>query len=291
MSIADKLLYLNETKRQLREAINAAFGAGLTEVDPFRSYLDPMWEHYILGTLFGSGEQGAWYDPSDLSTLFQDAAGTIPVTEDGDPVGLILDKSGNGNHASQAASSARPTYNTNGISHWLYFDGVDDGLATASVDMTSKSKISVHVGIQKIGISRGIMVEQGTSSAFQGWILNTPDSGNTLYSFVTYGIPAGNLSVAGTNNPAHNSPVITGYAELGVLGTVLRVGGEVVSAAAGPAAATTFQNTPIRIGRRGSTNLFHGNLYGMVIRSALPEDPENIPLESYLAAKSGVSLP
>lgn len=43
--------------------------------------------------LFANGEQGAWYDPSDLSTLFQDAAGTTPVTADGDPVGLLLDKS------------------------------------------------------------------------------------------------------------------------------------------------------------------------------------------------------
>lgn len=43
--------------------------------------------------LFANGEQGAWYDPSDLSTLFKDAAGTIPVTASGDPVGLMLDKS------------------------------------------------------------------------------------------------------------------------------------------------------------------------------------------------------
>lgn len=41
--------------------------------------------------LFDGGAQGAWFDPSDLSTLLQDAAGTIPVTADGDQVGLILD--------------------------------------------------------------------------------------------------------------------------------------------------------------------------------------------------------
>ena len=44
-------------------------------------------------SLFASGEQGAWYDPSDLSTMFQDAEGTTPVTAVGQPVGLILDKS------------------------------------------------------------------------------------------------------------------------------------------------------------------------------------------------------
>ena len=66
----------------------------------------------LLGTriaeLFANGEQGVWYDPSDLSTLFQDAAGTAPVTGVEQPVGLMLDKSGRGNHASQATTTARP---------------------------------------------------------------------------------------------------------------------------------------------------------------------------------------
>ncbi|MFA5899403.1 MAG: hypothetical protein WC829_09865 [Hyphomicrobium sp.] len=44
-------------------------------------------------SLFGNGEVGAWYDPSDLATLFQNSAGTTPVTAVEQPVGLILDKS------------------------------------------------------------------------------------------------------------------------------------------------------------------------------------------------------
>ena len=51
------------------------------------------------GDLFLNGEQGLWYDPSDLDTMFQDSAGTIPVTAPGQPVGKILDKSGNNNHS------------------------------------------------------------------------------------------------------------------------------------------------------------------------------------------------
>ncbi len=43
-------------------------------------------------SLFAAGEQGAWYDPSDNSTMFQDAAGTTPVTAVEQAVGLILDK-------------------------------------------------------------------------------------------------------------------------------------------------------------------------------------------------------
>jgi hypothetical protein len=58
--------------------------------------------------LFASGEQGAWYDPSDMSTLFQDSAGTTPVTAVEQPVGRMLDKSGRGNHATQATAINRP---------------------------------------------------------------------------------------------------------------------------------------------------------------------------------------
>jgi hypothetical protein len=59
-------------------------------------------------SLFSSGEQGAWYDPSDFSTMFQDSAGSTPVTAVEQPVGLIRDKSGRNNHASQATSTSRP---------------------------------------------------------------------------------------------------------------------------------------------------------------------------------------
>ena len=54
-------------------------------------------------------DNGAWFDPSDLSTLFQDAAGTIPVTAVEQPVGKMLDKSGNGYHATQSITASRPT--------------------------------------------------------------------------------------------------------------------------------------------------------------------------------------
>jgi hypothetical protein len=43
--------------------------------------------------LFANNEPGVWYDPSDLATLFQDTAGTTPVTTPGQTVALMLDKS------------------------------------------------------------------------------------------------------------------------------------------------------------------------------------------------------
>lgn len=47
----------------------------------------------VIRDIFSNDEKGFFYDPNDLSTMYQDAAGTNPVTAVGQPVGLILDKS------------------------------------------------------------------------------------------------------------------------------------------------------------------------------------------------------
>lgn len=74
-------------------------------------------------TLFADGGEGAWYDPTDKTTLFQDGAGTTPVTADGDTVGMMQDKSGNGNHLMQSDSALQPVFrDVNGV-RWLDFGG------------------------------------------------------------------------------------------------------------------------------------------------------------------------
>ena len=48
---------------------------------------------FIPSELFRNGLiDGAWFDPSDMTTLYQDEAGTTPVTAVEQPVGLMLDK-------------------------------------------------------------------------------------------------------------------------------------------------------------------------------------------------------
>ena len=64
----------------------------------------------VMKKPFANGDQGFFYDPSDLSTMFQDAAGTVPVTAAGQPIGLIRDKSGRNNHARQTSSSRSPIF-------------------------------------------------------------------------------------------------------------------------------------------------------------------------------------
>ena len=93
----------------------------LTLVDQLRS---------LIRQLFSAGEQGAFYIPrpivNGVQSLFQDAAGTVPVTADGDPVGLMLDQSPNSNNAPQSVSAAKSTYRAS--PDRLSLDKVDDAL-------------------------------------------------------------------------------------------------------------------------------------------------------------------
>lgn len=84
-------------------------------------------------SLFTSSEKGFWIDPSDIDTLFQDAAGTIPVTTVGQQVGRILDKSGNGNHWVIDIDISRPTWLQDGDNYYLNFDGVNDYMVNSGL--------------------------------------------------------------------------------------------------------------------------------------------------------------
>jgi hypothetical protein len=102
-------------------------------------------------SLFSAGEQGAWYDPSDFSTMFQDSAGTTPVTAVEQPVGRILDKSGRGNHASQATSASRPVLSAR----------VNQLLATATLSTQSVTTLAATYTLAFSGA--GMITASGTN--------------------------------------------------------------------------------------------------------------------------------
>ena len=111
--------------------------------------------------LFLQGEEGAFY-LMRRELLFQDAAGTTPVTAGGDPAGRALDQSGNNQTAIQTISAQRPTYNA--APDRLSLDKVDDELVItvpaggwdgtmvlATDDGTASYGISIPAGAYELG--------------------------------------------------------------------------------------------------------------------------------------------
>lgn len=143
---------------------------GVAVSEPTVGFVAPNGALYMAGLavawdpseLFATSVPGAWYDPSDLSTMSQDDAGTTPVTAAGQAVGRMLDKSGNGNHVTQATPTARPILRQDAGGKWyLEFDGVDDWLRfsfTSNQPVTRFTGMHIPSAVQDSQVLGGAFV-------------------------------------------------------------------------------------------------------------------------------------
>ena len=100
-------------------------------------------------SLFAGGAEGLLLEAFDIDTLFQLSGGTTPVTVATNPIGYMGDKSGNGDHATQATAARRLTYQT--------------GPARATVDKVD-DRLSVTVPAGGFTGTMVLATDQGTAS-------------------------------------------------------------------------------------------------------------------------------
>lgn len=218
-------------------------------------------------SLFASGEQGAWYDPSDLSTMFQDTAGTTPVTATGQTVARINDKSGRGNHATQATAASRPIYQVDGNGKaYLLFDGTDDFLLTGTIT-PGTDKAQVFAGVRKLSDAAGGMLAElsafaTTAGSFR---MEAPSGAFANYGFASRG-SAGAFTTA-TTYTAPITNVVTGLGDISADSCLLRVNGAQVGSSTADQGTGNYSANPIYIGRRAGTSLpYNGRIYQMIVR-------------------------
>lgn len=250
----------------------------------------------VMKKLFANGEQGFWYDPSDMGTMFQDAAGTVPVTAVGQPVGLWLDKSGRNNHAYQTTSASRPILRKNAVTgaNYLEFDGTDDFLQTNNINFTGTDKVSLFAGVRKLSDAvLGMLLEfSQTIAANTGafYITAPHTAGNPTYRLAS----KGSLEVNTTTNPLYAAPVssVIGVAlNIGGDSAIMRVNGSQAAQSSADQGTGNFGNYPLYIGRRGGTLYpFNGHIYGLVGVGKLVSDSETTIIEKELAKRTGVTL-
>ena len=92
----------------------------------------------------------AWYDFSDLSTMWQNSAMTTAVASSTDPIRVIEDKSANGFDLDSGSDAARPTYTESGGLRFADFDGSNDYLGqTTSTVFQNSTTTSVFIALEK----------------------------------------------------------------------------------------------------------------------------------------------
>lgn len=273
---------------------------------PLRGSTPELYHGKYVAGMFGAGEQGAWYDPSDLSTMYKDAAGTIPVTAVGQPVGKILDKSGRGNHATQSTTASRPTLQIDTAgNYFLSFDGVDDSLVTGNINFSATDKMTVFSAdvSQWDNATRGIVGLTNSVYSIGGtfW-LTSFDTAYSAYSVAYLRGGLNGLRGAGSYGPDQRTlglRRLVRSVKYDLSKTTLaeeisvRLNGvsQAVNSLLDPSAGNgNFGNWPLYIGRTGSSYPFSGRLYGLIVRGAQTDDAHLTHAEKYLAYKSGVSL-
>jgi len=178
-------------------------------------------------------------------------------------------------------------YDTVGFKPYLKFDGVDDALATASIDFTATDKMTVVAGVRKLSdAATAVCAELSASAAVNVGVfaLFAPRVTSGAFSYSSGGttvIENTSAAIAGAV-----TKVLTAYSSISAQVSVLRVSG-VQTVVATPQGTGNYGNYPLYIGSRGGTTLpFNGHLYSLIIRGAQSTDAQIVSAENYVNGKT-----
>ncbi len=238
--------------------------------------------------LFAAGEPGDWIYPRDLSKMWQDVAGTTPVTADGQSVQRIDGQRG---LISLRNATNPPIYKTSGGRHFLQWDGVNDSLASAAaLDLTGVSAVTVCAKVTKRNTDDfhclmefgpdasstpntfGLWAPWGTVNNY-GFLCRGP-SVNNVYQPATYAAPTTNVltglfDITGASLATTIIPRVDGVVEQeNPTGT--------------GAAGTAFSSQTVNVGARaGGTFAADMDLSFLLIRGAMTTGADLTRLEAF----------
>lgn len=243
--------------------------------------------------LFAAGEQGVWYDPSDWSTLYQDSAGTLPVTAVGQPVGLMLDKSGRGNHltltGSVLARDASGQYS-------LYMAGAGSGV-TPTLNLSAYSEATLWIGYDVdttaamciAEFSGAVSANNGAFSLFQG-IGKDGLAAPTKTQFTLRSVALVRSDEASIQPGTKLSAVLSVNTSTASAASQLRArlnGSEVAGAlAGGPVTVAPLGDYLFYVGARAASNLrLSGHIYSIMMVAGAVSDSVRISGDTYTCNK------
>lgn len=242
--------------------------------------------------IFRSATQGFWYDPSDFSTMFQDSAGTTPVTAAGQPVGKILDKSPFENHLTQATGAFRPTLEQDALGYYyLAFDGTQ--FLSATIDFSATDTMTLAATYNPTIAGECSLMSLGTVTSQAGAF----DLGVLMGGILLY--RSGDSAFGARGTASLEASVATVSATLNLAGdshatenpTLRFAGGQfdLTDYVAGDTGGGNFGNYTFKLG--GGLAAFDGRCYGAMAFDIVLTSTQIETVEAYLNSKSGLIAP
>ena len=228
----------------------------------------------LVATL-GTGAAQLIAHPLEYGSMFQDRAGTVPVTESGQLVGHCLDAGPGGYHAEAISDAARGIFRDVDGFRYIEYNGVNTGYQTPVLPAPGVDKAQVFAGVRcETDTNRGWIAEISIdASALIGaiWLTSPRDSGVANAEFLSCGTINSTSKSARTAAPSNF--VFTGLGDISGDLATLRIDGTQV------AQDTTDQGTGnynpsgnhrLYYGARNGTSLFfegrHYATLGPIVR-------------------------
>jgi hypothetical protein len=182
------------------------------------------------------------------------------------------------------------TYDSVGFPYYIKTDGVDDFLATPSVNFTGTNKMTGFASVRK----------NNTASAIACVYELTADSGSTngsfgmfapnttsLYDVRSRGTAYQATATTSTSYAAPITNVVSEIADIAAPVVTLRVNGSQLSTNTGSQGTGNYSNAVLYLFRRnGSQYAINGRAYGIIIRGASSTSTEISNTETWLNTKT-----
>lgn len=244
------------------------------------------------------------FSPTDYSglVLWLKADAGLSLA-DGAPVVTWSDQSGRANHATQATSGNRPIFRTTGIGSLpaVDFDGADDCLATAAIDLSDRNGATLYIVAKPDTVAAdAVLVEtSATFASNTGAIVAMLDI-STAGCWVVGGnnTAAGAYELWGAIPTAATAVLVTGRYDLSGLRHVPNgaVNGDPLGAylnnPKGTSVRSNLGNFVVNIGSRngGASLPFDGKIGEILLYQRRHTPDERIAVEAYLAARWGLTV-
>lgn len=281
-------------KQQYQYNLTGTYADGVMSLSAAEAAAVSNWENVFFeavasswtpAKLFENGRDGFYYDFQDLSTMNTLSDGTGSIPDVGDPVGLILDQSGNGYHWRQPTAAKRPTLEqlaSSGLYNLKFNSTVNTHLILDNPIPNNFWEDGIHfcLAYATNTETRGLFYA-GSGVAPWALVFEKDSTATDFANLVNPGVePTKTLHVDGTlatSTTRHD--------------VYTAVNGKHVQRWFFSGASGTFTtDSELGIGAYNNSSLgLDGRLYGLVVTPTLNSE-EIANLESWLAAQSGVAL-
>lgn len=268
--------------------------------------------------LYKAGDVGVRYDPSDLTTQFQDHTGMTPVTASGQSVGLVLDKwrwgsrstaqmmailgtsdplALPGYHLIQPVEASKPKYEAAGGLHRWRLDGVNDGWYTAASFAWGSDKAAFAGGLSR-GAAPGVLqifveFSPAAPESVGGWLVVEDVQNSVPWGTYAKGTAAISLSqLSKITGPINNFESIVGNMDIaGDLSRIWKNGVQGIDGT-GDKGSGNFGTFRLYVGRRNNAQYPANCLISDIFaRNRLWTPEERARLDPYIAKRAGINAP